>query len=214
VVRQNVSLVAGAAQNGETVSATAHDTATALTKASGAMSKIADSSARISNIIGVIDDIAFQTNLLALNASVEAARAGDAGRGFAVVAVEVRRLAQSAASASADVKKLIEESGGYVAEGDRLVTGTAELLTAMVAAATRNGELLADIAAKSTAETAAIDAIRKAFGSLEEMTQHNAALVEETNAAIEQTESQANDLDGLVSRFRSEGSAPVVREAA
>jgi methyl-accepting chemotaxis protein len=204
VATRNVALVGEAATNGKSVSDTANNTAAALTKASGAMSKIADSAARISNIIGVIDDIAFQTNLLALNASVEAARAGDAGKGFAVVAIEVRRLAQSAAAASADVKALIEESGNYVAEGDRLVTGTAALLQAMLAAADRNGELLAGIASQSAEQSAAIGEIRKAFSSLEEMTQHNAALVEETNAAIEQTEAQANDLDGLVGRFRSE----------
>jgi methyl-accepting chemotaxis protein len=207
IVGRNAALVGDAAKNGEAVSHTAQDTASALTKASEAMSKIADSSARISNIIGVIDDIAFQTNLLALNASVEAARAGDAGKGFAVVAVEVRRLAQSAASASSDVKALIEESGGYVAEGNKLVTGTTELLRAMLQAASKNGELLAAIAAQSAEQSAAIASIRKAFDSLEETTQHNAALVEETNAAIEQTEAQANDLDGLVGRFRSVGAA-------
>jgi methyl-accepting chemotaxis protein len=203
VVGRSASLVIDAAKNGETVSITAQDTTTALGKASAAMSKIADSSVRISNIIGVIDDIAFQTNLLALNASVEAARAGDAGKGFAVVAIEVRRLAQSAASASSDVKALIEESGTYVAEGDKLVTGTAELLEAMLSAASKNGQLLASIATQSSEQSSAIAAIRTAFGSLEEMTQHNAALVEETNAAIEQTEAQANDLDGLVGRFNS-----------
>jgi len=203
VASRNVSLVGEAGSNGKSVSDTANDTAAALTKASDAMGKIAESSARISNIIGVIDDIAFQTNLLALNASVEAARAGDAGKGFAVVAIEVRRLAQSAAAASADVKAVIEESGGYVAEGNRLVTGTTELLESMLGAASRNGELLNGIAAQSTAQSAAIADIRKAFDVLEEMTQHNAALVEETNAAIEQTEAQANDLDGLVGRFRS-----------
>ena len=135
---------------------------------------------------------------------MEAARAGDAGKGFAVVAVEVRRLAQSAAAASADVKAVIEESGGYVAEGTKLVTGTVDLLKAMLGAVGRNGELLSGIASQSTAQAAAIAEIRRAFDSLEEMTQHNAALVEETNAAIEQTEAQANDLDRLVGRFRSE----------
>ena len=139
---------------------------------------------------------------------MEAARAGDAGKGFAVVAIEVRRLAQSAAAASADVKVLIEESGGYVAEGNKLVTGTAELLKAMLAAASRNGELLEGIASQSEAQASAIASIRNAFAELEEMTQHNAALVEETNAAIEQTEAQANDLDGLVGRFRSEKRRP------
>ena len=204
MVARNVAIVKDASANGSAVSQTAADTASALTKASDAMTRIADSSARISNIIGVIDDIAFQTNLLALNASVEAARAGDAGKGFAVVAIEVRRLAQSAASASADVKALIEESGGYVAEGNRLVTGTAELLKAMLQAASRNGQLLEGIADHSAEQSEAIASIRGAFETLEEMTQQNAALVEETNAAIEQTESLANDLDTLVSRFSSD----------
>ena len=201
IVNQNTVLVSDAARNGEMVSSTALETAGALGKASLAMEQIAGSSARISNIIGLIDDIAFQTNLLALNASVEAARAGDAGKGFAVVAVEVRRLAQSAAGASADVKALIEESGRYVAEGAKLVSSTGGLLATMVAAADRNGKLLGGIAEQSRGQVGAITSISEAFRSLEETMQHNAALVEEINAAISQTEEQANDLDGLVSRF-------------
>jgi len=212
IVNQNTVLVGDAARNGEMVSSTAQETAGALGKASLAMEKIAGSSARISNIIGLIDDIAFQTNLLALNASVEAARAGDAGKGFAVVAVEVRRLAQSAAGASADVKALIEESGSYVAEGAKLVSSTGELLASMVAAADRNGELLGGIAKQSRGQVGAITSISEAFRSLEEMMQHNAALVEEINAAISQTEEQANDLDGLVSRF-AVGSRETARAA-
>lgn len=90
-----------------------------------------------------------------------------------------------------------------VAAGDKLVTGTVELLEGMLSAASKNGELLANIAAQTAEQSSAIEAIGKAFSSLEEMTQHNAALVEETNAAIEQTEAQANDLDGLVGRFNS-----------
>jgi methyl-accepting chemotaxis protein len=203
VIKKNGALVAEATSNGEAVTTTASDTAKALEAASNAMGKIAESAARISNIIGVIDDIAFQTNLLALNASVEAARAGEAGKGFAVVAIEVRRLAQSAASASADVKAVIEESNGYVHDGARLVGSTGQLIGAMVDAAARNGTLLSGIAAQSGEQSKAVESIRHAFGTLEEMTQHNAALVEQTNAAIEQTESQANDLDRLVSRFRA-----------
>jgi methyl-accepting chemotaxis protein len=213
IIEKNGALVSDATRNGEAVTSTAEDTAQALRAASDAMGKIAESAARISNIIGVIDDIAFQTNLLALNASVEAARAGEAGKGFAVVAVEVRRLAQSAASASGDVKALIEESNGYVQVGAKLVSSTGELINAMVDAATRNGTLLQGIATQSNAQASAIEAIRRAFGSLEEMTQHNAALVEETNAAIEQTEAQANDLDRLVSRFRAGGSSTVPEAA-
>ena len=213
VIEKNGALVADATRNGETVTTTASDTAKALEAASEAMGKIADSAARISNIIGVIDDIAFQTNLLALNASVEAARAGEAGKGFAVVAVEVRRLAQSAASASSDVKALIEESNSYVRDGARLVGSTGQLIEAMVDAAARNGSLLSGIAAQSGEQAKAVAAIRHAFGLLEEMTQNNAALVEETNAAIEQTEAQANDLDRLVGRFRS-GDGRSIAEAA
>ena len=178
IIEKNGVLVGDASRNGNSVTATAENTASSLQAASDAMDKIAGSAARISNIIGVIDDIAFQTNLLALNASVEAARAGDAGKGFAVVAIEVRRLAQSAASASSDVKALIEESNGYVNEGSKLVGGTSQLIGAMVDAAARNGTLLGDIAAQSAAQASAVDAIRRAFGTLEEMTQHNAALVE------------------------------------
>ena len=118
-----------------TVTKTAEDGGVVMLKANEAMERITTSSARISNIIGMIDDIAFQTNLLALNASVEAARAGDAGKGFAVVAVEVRRLAQSAASASADVKTLVEQSAGEVQAGSKLVSEAAQKLEAMVGAA-------------------------------------------------------------------------------
>src|SRR5690606_11810609 len=103
-----------------------------MRRANEAMERITASSAKISNIIGLIDDIAFQTNLLALNASVEAARAGEAGKGFAVVAVEVRRLAQSAAEASAEVKALIEQSANEVGGGSRLVSDAVAKLTGML----------------------------------------------------------------------------------
>ncbi len=165
------------------------------------MGRITDSSAKICNIIGLIDDIAFQTNLLALNASVEAARAGDAGKGFAVVAVEVRRLAQSAAEASSQVKVLIEQSGSEVQSGSRLVAEAAPKLEAMLVAVRSNRELLEGIARDSREQASAIEEVNTAVRQLDEMTQHNAALVEETNAAIEQTEGQANDLDRIVAVF-------------
>ncbi|MDB5541526.1 MAG: methyl-accepting chemotaxis protein, partial [Devosia sp.] len=155
----------------------------------------------ISNIIGLIDDIAFQTNLLALNASVEAARAGDAGKGFAVVAVDVRRVAQSAGSASSEVKVVIEQSGTVVAGGSRLVAEAAAKLGMMLDGARTNYELLQGIASESRAQASSIEEVNVAVRTLDEMTQHNAALVEETNAAIEQTESQANELDRIVDVF-------------
>jgi methyl-accepting chemotaxis protein len=165
------------------------------------MERITSSSARISIIIGVIDDIAFQTNLLALNASVEAARAGDAGNGFAVVAVEVRRLAQSAAQASAEIKSLIEASAGEVQSGSRLVADAAAKLEAVVAAIRDNNQALGEIARDSRQQASSLDEVRTAVRAMDEMTQHNAALVEQTNAAIEQTESQAQELDKVVAAF-------------
>jgi methyl-accepting chemotaxis protein len=165
------------------------------------MERITQSSGKISNIIGLIDDIAFQTNLLALNASVEAARAGDAGKGFAVVAVEVRRLAQSAASASSDVKALIEQSATEVRGGSKLVSDAAEQLSTMLAAVNENASLMQSIARASREQASAIDEVTTAVRAMDEMTQHNAALVEETNAAIEQTEAQASELDKVVDVF-------------
>ena len=114
------------------MSQTATEGGIVMSKATDAMERITASSGKISNIIGLIDDIAFQTNLLALNASVEAARAGEAGKGFAVVAVEVRRLAQSAAQAESEVKGLIEQSGAEVTGGSRLVAEAAQKLVVML----------------------------------------------------------------------------------
>ncbi|MET0440296.1 MAG: methyl-accepting chemotaxis protein, partial [Devosia sp.] len=161
----------------------------------------------ISNIIGMIDDIAFQTNLLALNASVEAARAGEAGKGFAVVAVEVRRLAQSAAQASSDVKQLIEQSSGEVSAGSRLVANAANRLLTMLEAVRENNELLGSIARGSREQASAIEEVTTAVRQMDEMTQHNAALVEQINASIEQTEAQATDLDRVVDVFQLADSA-------
>jgi methyl-accepting chemotaxis protein len=172
-----------------------------MQEANAAMERITTSSGKISNIIGMIDDIAFQTNLLALNASVEAARAGDAGKGFAVVAVEVRRLAQSAAGASSEVKALIEQSGGEVKAGSRLVAEAAEKLEAILVAARSSNQLMEKIARDSHEQASAIEEVNTAVRQMDEMTQHNAALVEETNAAIEQTEAQASELDRIVEVF-------------
>ncbi|WP_291407179.1 methyl-accepting chemotaxis protein, partial [Devosia sp.] len=180
-----------------------------MAQATEAMERITQSSAKISNIIGMIDDIAFQTNLLALNASVEAARAGEAGKGFAVVAVEVRRLAQSAASASADVKQLIEQSANEVKGGTRLVGDAAGKLEAMLEAARSSNALMTGIARESQEQASSIEEVNAAVRQMDEMTQHNAALVEEMNASIEQTEAQATKLDGIVDIFATD-----VRQAA
>ncbi|WP_291393158.1 methyl-accepting chemotaxis protein [Devosia sp.] len=210
-VLQNAERAREASAVAGTVTRTAEDGGQVMGEATQAMERITASSAKISNIIGLIDDIAFQTNLLALNASVEAARAGDAGKGFAVVAVEVRRLAQSAASASSEVKALIEQSGSEVKTGSRLVADAAGRLVAMLEAARSSNLLMDGIARDSREQAAAIEEVNTAVRTLDEMTQHNAALVEQTNAAIEQTDNQVNELDRVVDTFTITGSAPVVQ---
>jgi len=196
-----------ASEKAQAVSASAAQGGDVMRRASEAMLAIEASSSKISNIIGLIDDIAFQTNLLALNASVEAARAGDAGKGFAVVAVEVRRLAQSAAQASNDVKALIEASANEVQSGSRLVGQAADTLLGIVSGAEESATLIDTIAQANKEQSGALEEVAVAVRQLDEMTQHNAALVEQTNAAIEQTEGQAGELDQIVDVFRI-GSGP------
>ncbi len=212
-VLKNAQRAKDASANAAQVTRTAEEGGQVMDAATSAMERITQSSAKISNIIGMIDDIAFQTNLLALNASVEAARAGDAGKGFAVVAVEVRRLAQSAAQASSEVKVLIEQSAGEVNAGSKLVGDAAGKLKAMLEAARGNNGLLESIANDSREQASAIDEVTTAVRTMDEMTQHNAALVEETNAAIEQTEAQATALDQIVAVFRiNDHETPAVRQ--
>ena len=200
-VKANAERAGFARTKAETVASGAEHGGEVMTEATRAMEQITNSSGKISNIIGLIDDIAFQTNLLALNASVEAARAGDAGKGFAVVAVEVRRLAQSAANASSEVKVLIEQSSKEVKTGSRLVAEAANRLSTMLGDVRENTRIVSDIAQASQEQAGAIGEVSAAIRQMDEMTQHNAALVEETNAAIEQTEAQANELDAIVAVF-------------
>ncbi len=213
-VSANASRAASATEKARQVARSAADGGDVMGEATRAMSAIEASSAKISNIIGLIDDIAFQTNLLALNASVEAARAGDAGKGFAVVAVEVRRLAQSAASASADVKVLIEASAGEVRAGAHLVGQAAERLCDILAGAEESAGLIEAIARANQEQSGALAEVSVAVRQMDEMTQHNAALVEETNAAIEQTEAQASELDRIVAVFRTRIEEAEARPAA
>ncbi|WP_224703911.1 methyl-accepting chemotaxis protein [Devosia aquimaris] len=200
-VMRNAEQAGKASSVAATVMQAAEEGGQVMEQATLAMSRISDSSGKISNIIGLIDDIAFQTNLLALNASVEAARAGDAGKGFAVVAVEVRRLAQSAANASSEVKLLIEQSASEVRGGTALVGDAAGKIEAVLDASRSSSELMRGIATDSREQAGAIDQVSIAVRTMDEMTQHNAALVEEINAAIEQTESQATALDLIVDVF-------------
>jgi len=220
-VLDNAAMAEAASKKARNVSQAAEEGGEVMNQATKAMDRITASSAKISNIIGLIDDIAFQTNLLALNASVEAARAGEAGKGFAVVAVEVRRLAQSAASASADVKILIEQSASEVKGGTQLVGNAAGKLAGMLDAIRENTADLEAIARGSRTQASAIEEVTVAVRQMDEMTQHNAALVEETNAAIEQTEGQAVRLDEIVEQFtvsaspaRAASPAPAAKPAA
>ncbi|WP_196260167.1 methyl-accepting chemotaxis protein [Pelagibacterium limicola] len=201
-VMENAKRAQQASETALSVTSAAEEGGAVMGEANAAMERITTSSAKVSDIIKLIDDIAFQTNLLALNASVEAARAGEAGKGFAVVAIEVRRLAQSAAEASSEVKALIEQSGSEVEGGSKLVARAAEKLAVMLEAARANTELMEGIARESREQASAIEEVNTAVRQMDEMTQHNAALVEETNAAIEQTEAEANRLDTIVDIFR------------
>jgi methyl-accepting chemotaxis protein len=217
-VAENSKRAGSASAKARLVSSTAAETNGVMKEANDAMERISASSTKISNIIGLIDDIAFQTNLLALNASVEAARAGDAGKGFAVVAIEVRRLAQSAASASSDVKALIDASSAEVTTGSRRVAEATQKVTSMLDGIHENGVLIEEITKATGEQSTAIMELTTSVKQVDEMTQHNAALVEQTNAAIEQTENQAVELDKIVEVFvvddAAEHRAPAQRPRA
>jgi len=201
-VSENAKRAHTASEEVRHITSFAEDGGAVMRNASGAMDQISTSSNKIAGIVGVIDDIAFQTNLLALNASVEAARAGESGKGFAVVAIEVRRLAQSAATASREIKDLIETAVQEVAAGSKLVADASSKLDAIVEGVRRHRDLMEAIAEANGSQAHAIEEVRVAVHNMDEMTQHNAALVEQTNAAIEQTEGQATELDEIVSMFK------------
>jgi methyl-accepting chemotaxis protein len=168
----------------------------------GAMARIEESSRKISNIIGVIDEIARQTNLLALNAAVEAARAGEAGRGFAVVASEVRSLAQRSSQAAKDIKDLITSSSGQVKEGVDLVNRSGNSLTEIVESIKTVSEIVSDIATASAEQATGIDQIKRALDQMDEVTQQNSALVEQNAATAQTLEEQSRAMDARVSVFR------------
>ncbi|CAO3401617.1 methyl-accepting chemotaxis protein [Azospirillum palustre] len=172
-----------------------------------AMRRIEESSRKITDIIGVIDEIAFQTNLLALNAAVEAARAGDAGRGFAVVAQEVRQLAQRSAQASKEIKGLILDSDAQVKDGVDLVSKAGDALQGIVSGVQQVATLIAEMASASAEQATALDEINSTVANMDEMTQKNAALVEETTAAAQAMSGQATDLKSLVGFFKFDQAA-------
>jgi len=179
-----------------------------------AMKRIEEASRKITDIIGVIDEIAFQTNLLALNAAVEAARAGDAGRGFAVVAQEVRNLAQRSAQASKEIKALILDSDGQVREGVELVKKAGGALDGIVSGVREVASLISDMASASTEQATALDEINATVAQMDEMTQKNAALVEETTAAAQAMAGQAADLKDLIGFFSFDQHVETTRRPA
>jgi methyl-accepting chemotaxis protein len=189
------NLVSSAKSDAETSGAVVRDTVEA-------MAGIESSSKQISNIIGVIDEIAFQTNLLALNAGVEAARAGDAGRGFAVVATEVRALAQRSADAAKEIKTLISASSQQVETGVKLVGETGKSLGRIVEQVARLNGLVTNIAASAQEQSTGLVQVNTAVNQMDQVTQQNAAMVEESTAASHALNGEASELARLVGQFQ------------
>ncbi|MGQ3016062.1 methyl-accepting chemotaxis protein [Phenylobacterium sp.] len=201
-VRQSADNAKQAAEAASTARSDAERSGEIMGQAISAMQRIETSSTQIGQIIGVIDEIAFQTNLLALNAGVEAARAGDAGRGFAVVAQEVRALAQRSAEAAKEIKGLIAGSSSEVEHGARLVKDTGAALHSIVERVGHIDGLIAGIASAARDQSENLDQVNGMVGQMDQTTQHNAAMAEESNAAAASLQSQSKELSRLVAYFR------------
>ncbi|KOF15490.1 hypothetical protein AC244_23470 [Ensifer adhaerens] len=198
--------VAGEAKTSATQSAVV------VANAVEAMRRIEESSSQISSIIGVIDEIAFQTNLLALNAGVEAARAGEAGKGFAVVAQEVRELAQRSAKAAKEIKELIRSSTSEVESGVRLVRDTGEALKTIEAHVITINEHMAAIATSAREQSVGLAEVNTAVNQMDQVTQRNAAMVEEANAASATLAQEGTNLRALIDRFQLSGESSAARQ--
>ncbi|MBH9653663.1 cache domain-containing protein [Burkholderia pseudomallei] len=196
---ENARQASGLANNASEIALKGNDV---VSRVIGTMGEINDSSRKIADIIGVIDGIAFQTNILALNAAVEAARAGEQGRGFAVVAGEVRSLAQRSATAAKEIKQLIDASVERVNNGSALVGQAGETMTEILQAVRRVTDIMGEIAAASEEQSSGISQVGRAVTQMDEMTQQNAALVEEAAAAASSLQEQAARLRESVSAFQ------------
>jgi len=206
-VKTNADNAAQANKQADTARDVAEKGGTVVNNAVSAMARIEESSQKISDIIVVIDEIAFQTNLLALNAAVEAARAGDAGKGFAVVASEVRALAQRSSEASKDIKSLIVDSNSQVKDGVELVNEAGQQLSEIVTSIGDVTGLVSEIASANQEQATGIAEINRAVAEMDEMTQQNSALVEETAAAARSLEEQSEVMQDRVSFFNTGESA-------
>ncbi|BDT57957.1 hypothetical protein MasN3_14510 [Massilia varians] len=201
-VKQNADNARQANVLAEAASQVAQRGGAVIKQVVGTMSDIDASAGKISDIIGVIDGIAFQTNILALNAAVEAARAGEQGRGFAVVATEVRNLAQRSAAAAKEIKALINDSTGKVANGSKLVAEAGATMQEIVDSVRRVTDIMGEITSASQEQTAGIEQINGAVVEMDHVTQQNAALVEEAAAAAEAMKEQAAKLNAAMAVFR------------
>lgn len=200
-VKQSAENALRANDLAQTAQAKAKEGGQVVSRAVQAMQEISDSSKKISDIISVIDEIAFQTNLLALNAAVEAARAGEQGRGFAVVAGEVRNLAQRSAGAAKEIKELIRDSVSKVQDGRQLVNASGETLQDIVVSVEKVSNMMQEIAQAAQEQTSGIEQVNTAVAQMDEMTQQNAALVEEASAAGASLADQANAMHSMVDFF-------------
>ncbi len=205
----SVKTTSQAAVDAATIAAEAMRTAEAggsiVGEAVEAMSRIESSSSRISDIVRVIDDIAFQTNLLALNAAVEAARAGEAGKGFAVVASEVRTLAQRSGAAAKDIFALISNAEAEVGQGVKLVREAGDALTEILASSRKVAATIADISAATSEQALGIDEVSRTVAELDSITQANAAMVEQGAASAQGLSTKAGELYRLVSAYTIDG---------
>jgi len=204
-VKQNADNARQASQLAKAARESAETGGEVVAEAVAAMAEINESSKRVADIVGVIDEIAFQTNLLALNAAVEAARAGEQGRGFAVVASEVRNLAQRSATSAKEIKDLIGDSVRKVNQGAELVGRSGQTLHEIVSGVKKVTDIVAEIAAASQEQSAGIEQVNRAVMQMDEMTQQNAALVEEAAAASRSMEEQADLLSGMLAGFKVAG---------
>ncbi|MFN7959334.1 MAG: methyl-accepting chemotaxis protein [Holophagaceae bacterium] len=202
-VNQTADNARSANQESSKARQVAQDGGAAVTQVIAAMEAINQSSAKINEIIGVVDEIAFQTNLLALNAAVEAARAGEQGRGFAVVAAEVRNLAKRSADAAKEIKGLIRESVAKSVDGNKVAAHAGETIAEVVSNVQRVTSLVSEIANATQEQSTGLNEINKAVVSMDEVTQQNAALVEESAAAAESLDAQAHALNEIVGRFKT-----------